>query len=125
MGATLRVLTPPTLAWLDRLAQEADVDIGINATSNGRHRDAGHYRGTAVDIGYLNNCDIGRADSTYAGMQELALRVQRAAARLGGLQTTGNLGPAGRFSGTEGPLPIANKDLRDAHKNHIHLSLKP
>lgn len=127
-GTTLDGVRPEVLAKLQELADAADVDLGINFTTNGKHEDQGHYGGTAVDIGYLNGRDIGQGDVTNPGMTELSRQVQGTAARLGGLKynpntgVTGNLGPAGKFNGTTGPLPINNPRTRRQHRSHIHLS---
>jgi RHS repeat-associated protein len=122
MGADLDDLTPETREWLQRLADKADVDLGINSTTNGSHLDPGHAAGTAVDIGYVNGNDIGYRDVTFEGMEALSLHVQSIAAEMGGLKDTGNLGPAGKFIGPVGPLPINSPSIRDAHMNHIHIS---
>ncbi len=122
MGANLDDLTPKTRARLHAAADAAGVDLGINSTKNGTHADPGHAAGTAVDIGYLNGSDIGHGSRTNPGMEALSLQVQRAAASLGGLKHTGNLGPAGKFNGTIGPLRINDPVIRASHKNHIHLS---
>jgi hypothetical protein len=122
MGADLNDLTPATKKALQRLADEAGVDIGINATSNGNHKDPGHAAGTAVDIGYVNNRDIGSGPTNNPQAWFDAFRVQKTAARLGGLTDRGNLGPAGKYNGTDGPRPIVDPALRAQHQNHIHLS---
>ena len=45
-----------------------------------------------------------------------------AAADVGGLKVTGNLGPIGKFNSVNGPVPINDPLVRKAHMNHIHLS---
>jgi hypothetical protein len=122
VGTTLKGVNPKALARLQQLAQTVDMDFGINFTTNGHHADPGHAAGTAVDIGYLNGKDIGNGDVTNPGMEAMALKVQAAAAKAGGLKWTGNLGPAGKFNGTRGPLPINDPTIRAEHRNHIHLS---
>jgi hypothetical protein len=122
MGANLDDLTPATLKYLEGVANNAGVDLGINSTMNGTHRDSGHYAGTAVDIGYLNGKDIGHGSRTNVGMEALSRRVQQEAAEMGGLKWTGNLGPAGKFNGLTGPLQINDPSIRASHKNHVHLS---
>jgi len=128
VGTTFDNVKPEVMAKLQQLADSADVDLGINFTTNGKHRDSGHPAGTAVDIGYINGKDIGQGAETNPGMRELSLLVQSTAARLGGLKydpktgVTGNLGPAGKFNGSIGPLPINNRSVMLAHRNHIHLS---
>jgi hypothetical protein len=126
-GESLDDLTPETYANLVELAQEADVDLGINSTSKGGHEDPGHAAGTAVDIGWINGQDIGNGDVTFEGMGALAEHVQKTAARLFGndlKRIGGNLGPTGQFLNGRGPIAYgAGKDrYRRAHANHIHLS---
>jgi uncharacterized protein RhaS with RHS repeats len=127
-GTTLDGLTPEVREKLQALATAADVDLGINFTTNGTHRDKGHAAGTAVDIGYINGKDIGDNYVINAGMFELSLHVQSTAAQLGGLKynpktgITGNLGPAGKFNGAAGPLRINDPIVRQEHTTHIHLS---
>ncbi len=119
---------PEVREKLQALATAADVDLGINFTTNGTHKDKGHAAGTAVDIGYINGTDIGDNNRANPGMVELSLHVQSTAAQLGGLKydprtgITGNLGPAGKFNGAVGPLPINNPATRREHSTHIHLS---
>ena len=121
-GAKLSDLTPETFKKLQAVADKADVDIGINATKNGDHLDPGHAAGTAVDIGEINGKSIGYKTTTFEGMLDAATKLQKAAAEVGGLKETGNLGPAGKFNGADGPKPINDPKIRDDHKNHVHLS---
>jgi hypothetical protein len=126
VGTKLENLRPEVLKKLQELADAADVDLGINFTTNGRHTDPGHAAGTAVDIGEINGDDIGDGKVTYPGMMELSQHVQSVAGRLGGLKSdppfSGNLGPSGKFYGAEGPFRINTQRTREGHMNHIHLS---
>ena len=130
-GTTLDGLRADVLAKLQELADVADVDLGINYTTNGEHDDRGHARGTAVDIGYINRQDIGDGEKANPGMVDVSRHVQQTAAELGGLKynpktgITGNLGPAGKFNGRTGPLPINDPKTRRQHRTHIHLSYDP
>ncbi|HEY4319700.1 MAG TPA: RHS repeat-associated core domain-containing protein [Gemmatimonadales bacterium] len=121
-GASIDALMPVVRADLQTLADAADADLGINATTNGDHSDPGHAAGTAVDIGFINGRSIGQGSTTFPGMKAQALHVQQTAAQLGGLKlSTGNLGPAGKFVGSKGPFSM-NPGTTAAHRNHIHLS---
>ena len=122
-GASLDDLAPGMLGALQEIADQADLDLGINAIRNGTHQDTRHGTGYAVDIGYLDGKDIGFGATTNEGMLELALRVQAAAACLfGGDGLHSNLGPGGKYLGKDGPFPINTPSVRRAHRNHIHLS---
>jgi RHS repeat-associated protein len=124
-GASLEDVKRETLKKLHAIAVRADVDLGLNSTTGGEHVDKGHAGGTAVDIGWINGMDIGNGSNTNPGMLDLATKVQEAAAQLGELKPTGNLGPAGKFIGTKGPMQIMDRIIRAAHMNHIHLSFIP
>ncbi len=121
LGAKLSDLTPESMRRLQAIADLAEIDIGLNAVKNGAHSDSAHYAGHAVDIGYLNGRDIGYRSTTNAGMDVLSARLQLSAAEVGGLKWTGNLGPIGKFNGTNWAM-INDSAIRDGHKNHIHFS---
>jgi hypothetical protein len=122
-GATQAILdnSPEVMLALQQIADAADVDLGINVlTDDIGHDDPRHSEGLAVDIGYINGEDIGYKKSTRSGMSELAKKVQVAAATLSAtLDLQMNLGPAGRYSGMDGPLSMSARTT-DQHANHIH-----
>ncbi len=123
LGASLAGLRRSTLAHLQAVADAADVDLGLNATTNGHHLSSAHAQGLAADIGWINGRDIGNGRHTNPGMGAIAGRVQAVANSLGGLRAVGgDLGPAGKYENGRGPLPIVNNPLRAEHMNHIHLA---
>jgi len=119
----MNALTPDTRRKLQIIADQSDRDLGVNATTNGQHQDPRHYTGNGADIGFLNGNDIGTGSHTNAGMGAEAAHVQGTIADLSGaLNVHSNLGPAGSYTGTNGPHPIQNAHLRDEHANHIHVT---
>lgn len=116
-------MTPETLGKLQDIADAADRDLGINATTNGEHVDWRHGLGQGVDIGFINGRDIGFRSTTFPGMESEAGRLQGIIAGMSSeLRVASNLGPVGKFVGESGPLPIQSARTRDAHRNHIHVS---
>jgi len=119
----MQTLNPETHAKLQRIAIAADRDLGVNATTNGRHgRNSLHYTGQGVDIGFINGHDVGRGSVTFPGMKAEAEHLQHVVAGMSAeLRVTENLGPVGQFTGTAGPLPIQQQGVQDDHANHVHV----
>ena len=123
LGANMDAINPETRQKLQQIADAADVDLGINATNNGQHTDFRHYVGDGVDIGEINGQDIGTGSTTAAGMAEPSARLQSVIGGLSNeLRVANNLGPAGKYLGSNGPLPINDPNLRAEHMNHVHVT---
>jgi hypothetical protein len=111
---------PEIMEKLQQIADAADVDLGINVVMDTGHQDPRHNGGFAVDIGSINGKDIGYRGTTNPGMRQLATRVQSAAAGLAAqVDLQVNLGPAGQYSGMDGPFRM-NQATTAQHANHIH-----
>lgn len=126
-GASLNDLAPGVLERLQVIADAAEMDLGINAVRNGTHvAGSDHYKGLAVDVGFLGGESIGVGPTTFPGMAARATQLQATAARVAGeVRLRVNWGPAGRFIQQVGPLPFGTRKDELDHRNHVHFGFHP
>lgn len=130
-GASLDGLKPVARASLQELADASGHDLGINATTNGQHRDRRHngtsisrpernnpnISGTAVDIGEIGNVTVRTAASdAVADVMDAAL---------GTPDTKTVLGPTALYDSRGygyAKTEYTNTATQREHAGHFHIS---
>lgn len=130
-GASLGALKPESRDALQAVANTSGHDLGVNATTNGDHRDPRHngfsfgfpennnpaLSGLAVDIGEIDRTLVRRASAQVQGeVRDAALSIP---------EVRSVLSPSGLFrTGTYGrdAHPYTDTNVQQQHKGHFHLS---